>query len=127
MSGDRRDESSSGHPLDTGAWRSFDVNGLRTLYRGVRERAVEAGAFTADGFDIAVRAVLPPDPQPIDWVATAKEIQATCVKCGGSGVWWGDTRQFSGECFACGGTGMQDDSDRRRNWGYWTREGGEER
>jgi hypothetical protein len=113
----------SAHPLDTGAWEQADLPHLRSLYKGIRERALESAAFDPKAFDAEVRKRLPVNPSPKDWVQVGMTITATCFKCGGSGIFrWGKQAEYSGKCFACGGSGQQDDADRRRNWGYWERE-----
>lgn len=50
---------------------------------------------------------------PATPVAAAKPA-CQCIKCSGTGQ-YGDDGSM---CYACAGKGVQDEADRRRNWGY---------
>lgn len=97
-----------------------ELRALRKEYATIRRRALNAADtpddYTAADFDRAARAMVADDPTPEMWVKLASRVEVPCLRCNATGAYGGATGH--GDCFRCGGKGRQDDSDRRRNYGY---------
>lgn len=61
---------------------------------------------------------------PVDVLKAAEAGQMECLKCSGSGKFYGrpdrNGKRAEGTCFACGGKGNQSPKDIFRNRAYWT-------
>jgi len=97
---------------------------LKVQYHLIQKRSLAPDAQT---FNAAVKAVLDKagvtEPTPKQWVQAAKAVSFPCPRCAGTGqfvtmVVNGKPTGPGGICFRCEGKGRQNDSDRRRNYGY---------
>lgn len=96
---------------------------LRKEYRGVMQRACEVHGFTSREFTAHVTQAAGDDATPEAMVKAAKSLRFQCPRCAGTGRYTtgllnGKPTGPGGDCFRCNGVGTQNDSDRRRNWGY---------
>jgi len=81
---------------------------------------VRRSGLTVRDFTAQLRYSLSTPPTtPEGWVAAAAALAIPCERCAGTGRY---PKAPGGRCFRCAGHGTQNDSDRRRNFGYDARQ-----
>jgi len=99
-----------------------EIHAQKVQYHRIMQRSL---AKTPAEFNAAVASLLPnsADADPKDWVRAAAHAMFRCGRCAGTGAFItgtvnGKPTGPGGICFRCEGKGVQDDADRRRNYGY---------
>ncbi len=96
---------------------------LRRQYMSIRSDLAWTSHCKVTEFDAAVKAKLPENATPEQYVEAAKTVTIKCGRCAGTGqfvtmVENGVPKGPGGICFRCEGKGVQNHADAKRNMYY---------